>query len=170
MLTIIGNSFGGSMKALIIYMSNHGTTEKIVDRLSSLLGYNTSTIINLRNQEVPNLEDFDTIIIGGSVHAGKIQKKLRLFCSSKLEELVTKKIGLFLCYMDDKNRYEEFLNSFPGELIDHAKASGFFGGELLFEKMNFIEKAVAKKVSKHKESVSRINSQAINHFAIQITG
>lgn len=158
------------MKALIIYMSTHGTTEKIVDRLSTLLGYNTSTIVNLKNQKAPSLDNFDTVIIGGSVHAGKIQRKVRKYCESNLNELLEKKLGLFMCYMDTENEKQEFENSFPNVLIEHAKAKGFFGGEFLFEKMNFIEKVLAKKVSGNSKTVSRINSQAINHFAIQITG
>ncbi|GAB5408552.1 MAG: flavodoxin domain-containing protein [Balneolaceae bacterium] len=158
------------MKALIIYMSTHGTTEKIVDRLSNLLGYNTSTIINLKNQKVPDLKNFDTIIIGGSVHAGKIQRKVRKYCESNLPILLEKQLGLFMCYMDTKNEIQEFEDSFPQELIDHAKAKGYFGGEFVFEKMNFVEKFMARKVSGMSKTVSRINSQAINHFAIQITG
>lgn len=158
------------MKALIIYMSTHGTTEKIVDRLSTLLGYNTSTIINLKDQDVPDLNDYDTIIIGGSVYAGKIQKKIRNYCESNLDELLEKQLGLFMCYMDTENEVQEFEQSFPTELITHAKAKGYFGGELDFNKMNFVEKFVAKRVAGFSKSVSRINSQAINHFAIQITG
>lgn len=158
------------MKALIIYMSTHGTTEKVVDRLSNLLGYNTSTIVNLKNQEVPDLDKFDTVIIGGSVHAGKIQKKIRKYCDSHLHKLLEKQLGLFMCYMDIKNEDQEFENSFPKSLIDHAKATGFFGGEFNFDKMNLIEKFIAGKVTGNSKSVSRINSQAINHFAIQITG
>ena len=158
------------MKALIIYMSNHGTTTKIVDRLSTLLGYNTSTIVNLKTDAVPSLEKYDTIIIGGSVYAGKVQKKIRKFCIDNLSELLTKRVALFLCYMKDDKRKEEFLASYPGELIDHSTANGFFGGALKFEELNLVEKVVAKKVTTHKESVSRINSQAINHFAIKITG
>ncbi|MEQ9310236.1 MAG: flavodoxin domain-containing protein [Balneolaceae bacterium] len=151
-------------------MSTHGTTEKIVDRLSTLLGYNTSTIINLKDQDVPDLNDYDTIIIGGSVYAGKIQKKIRNYCESNLDELLEKQLGLFMCYMDTENEVQEFEQSFPNELITHAKAKGYFGGELDFNKMNFVEKFVAKRVIGVSKSVSRINSQAINHFAIQITG
>ena len=158
------------MKVLILYMSKNGSTEKTVERLSSLLGYNTSTTINLQNQEVPSLEQFDTVIIGGSIYFGKIQKKIKQFCSDRLDELFTKKVGLFLCYLDEKNRHEEFLDAFPGELIDHAKATGLFGGEISFNKMNFFEKIISKKALGISKSVSRINSQAINHFAIQITG
>lgn len=158
------------MKALIIYMSNHGTTEKIVERLSSLLGYNTATIINLKTDTVPSLEQYDTVIIGGSIYAGKIQKKIRTFCSQNLSELLTKRVALFISYMKDEKRIEEFIDSFPGELVDHSIANGFFGGALNFETMNPLEKFVVKKVTTHKESVYRVNSQAINHFAIQITG
>ena len=158
------------MKALIIYMSNHGTTEKVVNRLSNLLGYNTSTLVNLKYEKAPKLDEFDTIIIGGSVHGGKIQKRIRKFCDANISKLLEKNLGLFMCYMDTQNEDQEFKDSFPNLLIDHAVAKGFFGGEFKFEQMNLIEKYIAGKVTGNSKSVSRINSQAINHFAIQITG
>lgn len=158
------------MKHLIVYMSSHGTTEKVVHRLSPLLGYNTSTIINLRSEQPPSLDSFDSIIIGGSIHSGKIQKKIRKFCDSNITTLLNKKVGLFICYINENQEIEEFNNSFPKSLIDHAQAKGYFGGELLFEKMNLIEKFISRRLRGKKKNVHRINSQAINHFAIQMAG
>lgn len=158
------------MKTLIIYMSSHGTTEHVVNRLSPLLGYNTSTLINLKNQSAPSLDTFDSVIVGGSIHAGIIQKEIRRYCEANLQILLTKRLGLFMCYMDKENEIKEFQDSFPDPLIDHAQAKGFFGGEFLFDKMNFIERIVARRISGKKRNISRINSQAINHFAIQMAG
>lgn len=157
------------MKAAIIYMSHHGTTEKVVHKLDSILGYNTCKIINISTQPIPDLNDFDTIIIGGSVHLGIIQKELQEFCSTNLKFLLTKRVGLFMCYMDDQKRSQEFENSFPSLLREHSVANGFFGGEFIFEKMNVLEKTYIKATRGKEKTISRINSQAINHFAILIS-
>ena len=65
------------MKNLILYMSHHGTTAKVVHMLSGLLGHEQTKTVNLHDTKPISLEEFDTIIIGGSIHAGKIQRKLQ---------------------------------------------------------------------------------------------
>lgn len=154
------------MNTLIVYASNHGTTAKVTERISRLIGYNRCKTVNIREMTPPRLDQFDSVIIGGSIHYGKIQKVIRKYCETNQEELLTKKLGLFICYMEKAQEMEEYLNSFPASLIQHAHAEGFFGGECKFEKMNFIERFIVKKHLGVQESVSRIDSQSINHFAI----
>jgi len=116
----------------------------------------------------PSLEDFSTVIIGGSIHIGKVQQKIRRYCEDHLDELLTKKLGLFICYMNKDQEMEEYINSFPAALIQHAHAEGYFGGEFDFDKLNFIERFIVRKNLGHKESITRIDSQSINHFAIMM--
>ena len=40
-------------------------------------------------------------------------------------------------------------NAYPKDLMDHAIACDFFGGEFNFEKMNFIEKAIVANCATH---------------------
>ena len=158
------------MKALILYMSSHGSSEKAVQKISSILGYNNHTIVNFKTETPPPLDEFDTVMIGGSVHAGRIQRKLTRYCEDHISELLTKKLGLFMCYMDEEHKFDEFDRSFPEILREHAVALGYFGGEFNLEKMNFVEKLIVRKVVGVNKSMSRINYQAINQFAISITG
>ncbi|CAN5505516.1 hypothetical protein BH23BAC1_BH23BAC1_30740 [soil metagenome] len=67
--------------------------------------------------------------------------------------------------MNEEKAEEEFNNAFPEELRHHAVATGIMGGELLFEKMNFMEKFIVKTVSGQKETVSKINFPATDNFA-----
>lgn len=158
------------MKTLILYMSHHGTTEKVAEKINSLLGYNTAKVVNLRTTEPPSLDNFEKVIIGGSVHMGRIQPKITQWCEDHIDTLLTKEVGLFMCCMDREHEQEEFERSYPPALIEHAKATSIFGGELLFDKMNFIEKLVVKTVAKQRKTVSRLNQQAINQFSIQMGG
>lgn len=156
------------MKTLIIYMSNYGTTEKVAETISELLGYNVCRTVNLSKEKAPDLSSYETVIIGGSVRMGRIQKKITAFCEDNIEELKNKEVGLFMCCLDRENQQKEFEDSYPSELIRHATATSIFGGELHFDKMNFIEKMMVKAVRKEMKNVSRLNHQAINHFAIQM--
>lgn len=156
------------MKTLILYASNHGTTAKVAERISRMIGYNRCKVVNIYEEVPPSLDDYSTIIIGGSIHYGKVQKKIRTYCEKKLDELLTKKIGLFICYMDREHNKEEYMKSFPIDLVNHTHAVGYFGGAFDFDKLNFFEKFIVRKDLGHTKSIYRINAQSINHFAIMM--
>jgi menaquinone-dependent protoporphyrinogen oxidase len=152
------------MSYLIVYMSRHGTTAKVVEMLVEKLGQENTTLVNLEDEKAPALTNFHTVIIGGSVHAGRIQKDLREFCSRNFSALLKKRLGLFMCFMNYDLQDEEFEESFPRELRLHAVAKGYVGGEFLLEKMNMLERLAVKKVKGIEESVSRLDYNAIDKF------
>jgi menaquinone-dependent protoporphyrinogen oxidase len=149
-------------------MSRHGTTAKVVDMLVDKLGRENTTLVNLEEEKAPPLTDFQTIIIGGSVHAGKIQKDLREFCTRNFSTLLKKRLGLFMCFMNYDLQDEEFEESFPRELRLHAVAKGYVGGEFLLERMNMLERLAVKNVKGIEESVSRLDYKAIDKFISDI--
>src|SRR5688572_31794478 len=152
------------MNYLIIYMSRHGTTAKVASELREKLGPEKTTLVDLKKDQVPSLEEFHTVIIGGSVHAGTIQQELMTFCIKNKKELLTKRLGLFMCFMNNDLRELEFEDSFPIDLRKHAVAKGLVGGEFLFEKMNPLEKDAVRKVKGIDDSVYRIDKNAIHKF------
>ena len=153
------------MKTLIIYATSHGSTEKAVKELSQKLS-GEITSMDLKNYSSISFQEFDRIIIGGSIHAGQIQKRIRDFCSANLEQLKSKEIGLFICCMYDAEiAREEIRNAFPEELHQMAKTEAIFGGEYNFDKMNFVEKMLVKKIAKVSESVSNLDHDSIDRFA-----
>ena len=155
----------GNMKTLIIYATSHGGTEKAVKELSQKLS-GEITSMDLKNHPSPSLQEFDRIIIGGSIHAGQIQKRIRNFCSANMEQLKSKEIGLFICCMYEAEiAREEIKNAFPEELHQMAKIEAIFGGEYNFDKMNFAEKLLVKKIAKVSESVSNLDHDSIDRFA-----
>ncbi|MBX2956675.1 MAG: hypothetical protein KF846_10990 [Cyclobacteriaceae bacterium] len=153
------------MRTLIVYMTHHGTTEKVVEKLTELLGKSTTEVVNLEYDAVPDLSRYNTLIIGGSIHVGQIQLGIKQFCRDYKQELLKKKLGLFICYMNKEQGKQEFENAFPKELREHAHASGLFGGEFLFEKMNFLERFIVRMVTSEKKTTSAINYPAIAKFA-----
>ena len=153
------------MKTLVAYASRHGTAEKIAHLLSLEIQDSQVRLLDLRHESATvNIDDFDQVIIGGSIHFGEIQKSVKEFYNQYHKQLMTKKLGLFLCFMRDEIAEEEFNNAYPEELQNHAKALGFFGGELLFEKMNFMERLVVSTVSKKTENEYHIDEEAVESF------
>ncbi len=155
------------MKTLIAYASKYGCTEKCAKLLEKELNGDV-TLLNLKKNSSANLDVYDNIIIGGSIYISKIQKEVTEFCKNNLNQLSEKNIGLFICGMQEKEVIATEIDSnYPPELLEKAVVKEWFGGEFTFEKMNFLEKTIIKKVSKTTTSKSEINEDTIRHFAQQ---
>lgn len=156
------------MKTAIIFKTKHGTTEKVAYMLAKDLSSDGSEVrvIDLAKTRQPHLVSYERIIIGGSIHVGKIQREIKTFCEKHSDILCTKKLGLYICCMeaDDKKRQKEFEDAFSDKLKKHASAKAIMGGEFLLEKMNFIERLVVRKVAHTRESVHDIDTEAVEKF------
>jgi menaquinone-dependent protoporphyrinogen oxidase len=153
------------MKAVIVYDSLHGSTEKCARQLRELINGDVQTVSLQKNHEI-NLNDFDTVIIGGSIHMGVIQTRVENFISKNQAQLLEKQIGLYLCCMEEGDvAQQQFNKAYPDNLRNKAKALGLFGGEFNLRKMSFFEKKLTRKLTGITSSVSKINEEAIRSFA-----
>jgi len=154
-------------KTLIIYHSKYGTTKKVAVSISEKLkGDSSIALFSLKENENPDIQDFDIVILGTSIYMGQASKKMRTFCKTNESALLEKKIGLFACGMhpDKEQQEKELKDAYPKMLQDNAIAVGFFGGAFLFEQMNFLERAIIKKIAKTSTSVQQIDFEAIDQF------
>ncbi|KKM10575.1 flavodoxin [Clostridiales bacterium PH28_bin88] len=153
------------MKTAIVFSSTHGTTEKA----SQLLGEHIKgdvEIIDLRKCPNPSLEEYNSVILGSSIHAGSGQSRVNQFIKKHQSVLITKQIGLFLCCMYEGDQaVKQFETAYPEELREISVANGLFGGEFIFSKMNFLERQIVKKVSGITNDVSKLDVNEIKKFA-----
>lgn len=129
------------MKTALIYATLHGTTKKAAKYIAENLSDEVE-LISLDTKDI-NLSNYDTVILGASIHMGVVSGQMKRFCRNNLEELKTKTIGLFICGMEpdlDRQNYELEM-AYPPELQEKAKAIAFAGGEFLFDKMNFFHQS-----------------------------
>lgn len=152
------------MKTLIVYGTKHGTVEKCSKVLKDKL-HGEVIILNIKKESVPDLNLFDNIIIGGSIYMGQIQKEIKNFSIKNADILNRKRIGLFICGMNEENAEAQFNNAFTKELINSAVVKELFGGEAILKNMNFLERFIMKKVAKIDKDVSKILLENINKFA-----
>lgn len=157
------------MKTLIVYSSRHGTAQKIAHLLSMEIRHGQARLLDLRTESAPeNLESYEQVIIGGSIHYGNIQRAIQKFCRDHENELLHKRIGLFLCFMNDEQAQEEFDRAYPVTLRNHARALGLFGGEYLFEKMNMLERFIVSKIAHENETTYHIDEAAVESFILKM--
>jgi menaquinone-dependent protoporphyrinogen oxidase len=155
------------MKNLIVYATTYGTVEKCADILQSGLKGDTLKInVNDKERmETIGFETFDTVIIGGSVRAGKIQSRLLDFCKKNITELQKKNLGIFICSLAPAEKAELYIrDNFPADLVQKTRALGYFGGELHFARLNMIEKFILKLIAKTDQDISRLDQERINNF------
>lgn len=160
------------METLIIYATKHGSAEKCAALLADGLAPEV-TVLNIKAKASrnPEFKRFQNVIIGGSIHAGLLQKSVKEFMKNHSSVLKQKKLGLFLCHMEEGDKaHKQFEENFPEDLRSHAVAEGLFGGAFDFERMNFLEKAIVKKVSGVEKSVFRIDKEAVRAFITRFSG
>ncbi len=97
-----------------------------------------------------------------------MQGRVKAFCKKNMVDLLQKRVGLFMVGMNEPEFENEFNNAFPELLRNHAIASKCVGGEFLFEKMNFIEKLIVKKVSGINANVSKIDGNKIAELVSEL--
>ena len=101
------------MKTAIIYATSHGTTEKVCKTIAAKI--DQSDLIDLKKTGPIDLSSYGQAIIGGSIHAGRIQKGCRVF---------VKTIGIdaanaywaFICAMNEAEFEKETNLLFPNGL------------------------------------------------------
>ena len=92
------------MKTLIASATGTGSSEKISTIIKEKLGQ--ADVYNLKTMPKLNLEEYDTVIIGGYIHAGRIAGPVKKFCRKNMEALLKKKLGLFISCMDEGENAE----------------------------------------------------------------
>jgi menaquinone-dependent protoporphyrinogen oxidase len=162
------HSRGEEMKTLIVYATSHGCTEGCASKIKSMLPGETD-LVNLKKDTVPDIASYDAIVIGGSIHAGRVQSAVRKFCGKNESALSAKKLGLFLCCMETGEKaQQQFESAFSETLRLKAIAQGIFGGEFRFENMKRFEQWITKKVAHIDGNVSTVDEAKIREFAEKI--
>lgn len=152
------------MSTAVIYSSSYGTVRKCVDILKNELKDKTA-VFSLKENRNPDISEFEKVIIGGSIRAGAIQKELKTFVECNREALATKKIGLFICCIDEKEINQYFKNAFPDEILNLAVKKSWFGGEVIYSSYNFFIKFLMKRITKSSTDIHNIQKKNIAEFA-----
>ncbi len=155
------------MKITVIFVSKYGTTSIISNKITASVNKHTIDVINLEECPEPDMSGYDIILLGSPVYAGKILKSMDSFCKENQELLLSKKLALFVCgmHLDREVQQKELKEAYPAIVYQHAFSKVFLGGQFLFEKMNFIERFLVKRIAKTKRNVSNINEEEIREFA-----
>ncbi|RNC64857.1 flavodoxin domain-containing protein [Proteiniphilum sp. X52] len=151
---------------LIVFASHHGTVEKCARELFRLIEGKVD-ICNLNRRDfLPDLSGYEAVIVGGSIHSGKIQQEISSFCHHNLELLATKRLGLFInCVYSGERAQQQLDEAFPETLNRKAVVRDSFGGEIDKLKLGFWERVVINRMIEKGDLVVAISKEKIERFA-----
>lgn len=157
------------MKNLIVYATKYGSVANAAGLLAGEL-QGTTDLVRLGHDDLPALDEYDSVLIGGSIYVGNIQKEVKEFFRDFRAELLEKKLGLFICAGEKskEKRLYAIGKNFPSELIDHSTATGWFGQEVHLEKASFLDRTAIRLIMGVKNSFSDLKKENIAEFAAKI--
>lgn len=124
-------------KSIVVYHSTYGSTKKYAQWIAKSLGADISASGEVKPK---TLATYDTIIYGGSLHAGSISGFSLI--KKNLNTLSGKKLVVFLvgCSSVDEKAIQTVVDhNFTGEL-KNAIHHFYFRGAFDFKKLNFIDR------------------------------
>lgn len=152
------------MTTLIAYATKHGCAEKVAKILADGIEGKVD-LLNLKEKKDVDFSKYNKVVIGGSIHSGKINMLVKSFAIENKNELLNKKRGFYICYMDNESKAKQYMDeSFPEVLLENSFAIGYFGGEINFEKLDNIDKMLIQKIAGINENISEINYDNIAQF------
>ena len=83
-------------KALIVYSTWAGSTRAIAERMAETIRQNSHQATVLSAKEEIDVNAFDLIIIGSSIHAGRTIGSFRKFIRRNLKDLCNHPVALFV--------------------------------------------------------------------------
>ena len=149
------------MKTAILYGTRKGCTGRCAAMVQEQIG--GGDLFDVNKSSTVNLGDYDSVILGSSVWAGKIHSKMSRFVNKHLSTLLNKHVGLFICSGDRSVDY--IRRNFPSDLVSHAEAKEHFGGELNIDDFGPLMRYILKKKAGVTRSYNRLDAEAISRFS-----
>ncbi|MFO7780180.1 MAG: flavodoxin domain-containing protein [Spirochaetia bacterium] len=157
------------MRVLIAYASKYGTTEDIAARVRDRLPGQVD-LVNLKMTPDPPVEQYDVVLVGGSIYAGRIRPEVTKFCERHQEALTATRVGVFIsCLYDGEQGGDQIGANYPGWLLTRAFGRYNVGGAVQFSRLRLVDRIIMQKVAKVGSDRSDINEDEIDRIVADVT-
>lgn len=150
------------MKTVIIYSTKKGCTEKCANYIKSKT---TADLFSMKNFK-GNIEEYDHVILLSPTYVGSINKKIKAFIEENESSLLKRKVSFGLVGMNITELDNTIKINFSESFINHSKIE-YIGGGYNFEKLNFLQKVIIKKVAGVTESMEDIKYDSLDKLATE---
>ena len=146
------------MRALIIYASSEGQTEKIAQYLSEKLGENgipadTYNVVTHSADEIA-IDSYDTVLIGSPLHYAEYDSRIE-WCIRDNVEILNKlptgffsiSLGIRSQHAADQHEVVKLTEDFLNELGFEPDVTTYFAGALQYSKYGWIKKRIMRWIA-----------------------
>ncbi|ADB63140.1 protoporphyrinogen oxidase (plasmid) [Haloterrigena turkmenica DSM 5511] len=143
---------------LVIYGTGEGQTAKIAETVADAIeerGHETTVTDVAADSGSVDVDDFDAVLVGASIHVGKQQAAVRTFATDHRDALESRPTGFFQVSLssatdDDTRRAEAagYVDAFVEETGWQPDRVGLFGGALRYSKYGFLKRLVMKRIAR----------------------
>ncbi len=138
-----------SKKTLIAYASKAGSTQEVAIYMGQKLQDKGQEVDVLPVQNVTDITQYDSIILGSAIRVGKLLPEAMKFVENNQKELTKKSFGVFIVCMtlnedteDNRRIVSDYLN--PLRAIVKPDSEGFFAGKIDFRRLKLLERLIVK--------------------------
>jgi menaquinone-dependent protoporphyrinogen oxidase len=143
---------------LVLYGTGEGQTAKVADRIDDALAKRGHAVTTMNIEETPHdvdLEPFDAVLVGSSIHVGRHRSGIREFLSTNRDLLNSVPTAFFQVSLssavEDSDRRAEAAQ-YVDELLEASgwqpDRIGLFGGALTYSKYGFLKRLMLKQIAK----------------------
>ena len=151
------------MATAIIVGSKFGTGVESARKIAEMI--TDAEIFICKKDKMPDLSRFSTVILGGSIYAGRIIGSLKSFVDKNRELIKQKNLGIFICSLESGEKAMKYIESnFGVDLEKSALSLGIFGGVMNYSKLSFVEKLLISKMIKIPDGYKTYNIEMIKVF------
>jgi menaquinone-dependent protoporphyrinogen oxidase len=142
-------------KIMIGYGTTEGQTARIAKRIAEVIrgqGVEVQALDLKRSSDVV-LDDYDAVIVGGSIHMGKHEDHVANFVRrnrATLERLPSAFFSVSLAAHGDMANAEAYVANFSEQTGWRPAQVGYFGGALLYRQYGFLKRLMMKKIVRDK--------------------
>ena len=141
---------------LVYYGTGEGQTAKIADRIVGVLTDRGHDAISVNAADEPDdltAEEYDSVLVGASIHGGKHQKLVTDFVTANRDLLPKKPTAFFQVSMSSATEESEeqaagYVEAFLDETQWRPDRIAQFGGALRFSEFGFLKRFMVKQVAK----------------------
>lgn len=129
------------MKILIIYASKNGIAKKCAEKLSAELSQTNEVSLCDINEAPPAPNEFDVIILGGSIRFTKLNKRLKKYLKEHIEIISNMPSAFFFCCGIIRD-FDDYKTTELPSKIHFSLGVECFGGELKPDKLKGFDKMI----------------------------
>ena len=128
-----------------MYESRQGYTHTCAKEIGSLLD-GSVVIVKAKDGYKEALEQYDLVIIGSAVYAGRVPSSIKKFCKLKMKDLMNRPLALFMNGIGIEFKDKYYSKNYHVSLLDHTLEKGWFGGVIEVDKHKNVTKFILSRI------------------------